>query len=389
MSDDPSSTYRGFRSQALYVLHRLLTDPDRAGLVFRPEGDEDLAIYDRQGVLIEAIQVKDHSSPLALSDLNYKTDQGFFGRLRNRIAKVPDCKTRIAMYGPLGPELLGAIEGEDKPRRDVVRKIKSGLKWRNEGEIADALQRLKGNVERLDRGKLTKEIEERLEGTAIGGDIAAAMDLLMYWVFDASERSRDITEKLFVGKIQEIGDFLVQSRNFSAEWGTSIHPVRTEEIQPERRAELVAEYRSGRDARFEHILANADAPRQDLLSEIREGFAKHLVIVVRGTAGQGKSSLGWRYLHDLCADGLRFQIRILESQAQAMRIASALGIHVRKLQLPATVFIDVLPSTVGWAELAIELSRFGIRALVCVREEDFLRGGRSRKFPARLESVLR
>ena len=78
MADDPSATYRGFRSQALYVLHRLLHDQDGADLVFRPEGDEDLAVYDSCGVQIEAVQIKDFSAALALSHFKPASEQGFF-----------------------------------------------------------------------------------------------------------------------------------------------------------------------------------------------------------------------------------------------------------------------------------------------------------------------
>src|SRR5439155_93553 len=46
-----SSTYRGYRKQALYVLWRLLTDADGESRAYRPEGDEDLAIFDGAGHL--------------------------------------------------------------------------------------------------------------------------------------------------------------------------------------------------------------------------------------------------------------------------------------------------------------------------------------------------
>lgn len=44
--DDAAATLRGFRSQALYVLHRVLTDPRRWELTFISEGDEDVAVWD-------------------------------------------------------------------------------------------------------------------------------------------------------------------------------------------------------------------------------------------------------------------------------------------------------------------------------------------------------
>ena len=269
----------------------------------------------------------------------------------------------------------GAIKGQEPYQRDVIRKIRDKSGWKDKVEIAAALQDLDGHVERLDRNQLTSEIERTLKDTALGGHIEVAMDLLMYWIFDASERSRYVTERLLIEKIQAVGDFIVDSRDFSSEWGTSIKAVVSQEISEQRREELVSEYRRGLDARYEHILAGADSIRVDPLTEIKEALRKYPVVIIKGASGQGKSSLAWRFLHDYCANGLRFQIRNLESLQQAMRIVNALDSQVRKLRLPATVFLDVSPNTVGWPELVKEFSRSGIRALVCVREEDFFRGG--------------
>src|SRR5690349_19005200 len=123
MTDDASPTYRGFKSQARYVLHRLLTDPNAAQQVYRPEGAEDLAIYDSQLRLIEAVQVKDYASDLALSHLKPASDAGFFERFRVRRRDHPNCITKIASFGAIGPELGGAIAGESKHRASVVKKL--------------------------------------------------------------------------------------------------------------------------------------------------------------------------------------------------------------------------------------------------------------------------
>lgn len=67
--DSAGPALRGFRLQILYTLARL-TEPQTAlQATLCPEGIEDLAISDDQGVLREAIQVKGHTAPLTLSEL--------------------------------------------------------------------------------------------------------------------------------------------------------------------------------------------------------------------------------------------------------------------------------------------------------------------------------
>jgi hypothetical protein len=86
-----------------------LTDADRDSRAYRPEGDEDLAIFGGAGDLHEVVQVKDYSSPLALSDFKPESCDGFFARMAKRRAEYPSCQVFLASFGPLGPELEGAF----------------------------------------------------------------------------------------------------------------------------------------------------------------------------------------------------------------------------------------------------------------------------------------
>lgn len=78
-SSGSQAAFRGYYSQTLYILHRVLSGSN--DFVFQPEKEEDLAIFDNNGDLIEVVQVKDYSSPLTLSDLG----NDFFNRCRNYI----------------------------------------------------------------------------------------------------------------------------------------------------------------------------------------------------------------------------------------------------------------------------------------------------------------
>jgi len=89
------SAYYGYRWQFTYTLHRILSSTENQGnLVFQPEGDEDLAIYNTSGELLEAIQVKTEPD-LKLSSLSNNDSQkeSFFRRAVERIKKHPQAKT--------------------------------------------------------------------------------------------------------------------------------------------------------------------------------------------------------------------------------------------------------------------------------------------------------
>lgn len=76
------AAWKGFTSQTLYIANRLICDND--GYEFYPEDVEDLIIRNN-GVVIEAVQIKNISSDLSISSLSStKTSQngdGMFKRI--------------------------------------------------------------------------------------------------------------------------------------------------------------------------------------------------------------------------------------------------------------------------------------------------------------------
>lgn len=60
------AAWKGFSSQTLYIASRLISD--KGGYEYYPEDIEDLVIK-KDGVVIEAVQVKNVSADLTLSSL--------------------------------------------------------------------------------------------------------------------------------------------------------------------------------------------------------------------------------------------------------------------------------------------------------------------------------
>lgn len=370
-----SATYRGYRNQALYVLARLTTDANSEQRIYRPEGAEDLAVFDSSQRLIEVVQVKDYSSDLALSHFKPSRPDGFFARFKRRRIDHPNCVTRLASFGPLGPEFSGAISGDASHRKSVVRKLHCEKSPITDVEASEMLDALRGQIERPVASDLRAAVLAKLEGTIAGGHAQSTLDLLMYWVFDASEGQRDLTRAGLLLQLERIGAYLAALRDSSQEWGISVRPVRHVTLTQEDTDRLRHEYRQGVQAQWEHILADADCRRAERLAEIHRQLQSRPILIVRGASGQGKSSLGWRYLHDYCAEGLRFHVRLIEGREHALRVANALRAHVTRLRLQAVVFLDLSPADTGWPDLVRELALAGLKVLVTVREEDFHRAG--------------
>jgi len=154
---------------------------------------------------------------------------------------------------------------------------------------------------------------------------------------------------------------------------TNIVPFKNESVSEGQKERLVTQYRQGVQAQWKHILADADYPRRSLLDEIHRKIDSSGVVIVRGALGQGKSTLGWRYLRDYGVEGLRFHVRKIRDSDHAYQVANVLTGHVKNLCIPALVYFDVSPQNGDWTGLAREFALEGIKLLVTVREEDFPR----------------
>jgi hypothetical protein len=375
MPDDPSATYRGYRKQALYVLWRLLTDAEIDARSYRPEGEEDLAVFDAAGVLVEAVQVKDHEAPLTFSDFKPHSPVGFFARMKRRKQEHPSCRHLLASFGPLGAELDSAVAGVGSHRTAVAAKLHQGNSAILQSEAETFLEALKGNVTHPEEPRLREEIIASLSRTIVSVHPDTAIELLQYWIFEASEQRRTLTRTALLQQLQRIGDYLAVLRDHSAEWMVALRPLTGEAPSAEERERCRREYRRGVQAQWGHILTEADCPRPQRLAELHEKMMQHAAVVVRGASGQGKSSLAFRYLHDYCVEGLRFHVRFVEGRQHAARVANALRGHVQGLRLRAVVLLDLSPSDTGWVELVWQLTEIGLKVLVTVREEDFRRAG--------------
>ena len=98
------AAWKGFSSQTLYIASRLISD--KGGYEYYPEDIEDLVIK-KDGVVIEAVQVKNVSADLTLSSLastkTSKGGDGFFNRMCSLHNQNPSFRCiKVVYFNELG-----------------------------------------------------------------------------------------------------------------------------------------------------------------------------------------------------------------------------------------------------------------------------------------------
>jgi len=174
------AAYKGYRTQALYTLNRILTSQQQ-GIFFQPEKYEDLTVYEDKGKILEAIQVKDLSSNLTLSNFSPEKPDSFFRRTLTLIKEYPGIKITIISFGPIGPEMTKAWAGEPRFQKDVTTKLsKNGFSSNDTMLLFQNIEILKAN-----EAELEDQILSFLKNSLAGGDPRNAFDLLHYWLYIA------------------------------------------------------------------------------------------------------------------------------------------------------------------------------------------------------------
>lgn len=368
---DATPAYRGYRLQTLYTLARILEPDESTNLVFQPEGAEDLAVWDINDRLLEAVQAKAYSANLTLSLLSPEKADSFIYRANSLLSDYPETRIRIASFGDVGNELLQATQENGQERQRVARKI-AKHQFLSEANAQRLLNQLQ--IVSVVESELEERVFVALQGLCTGIDPVPAFEMLNFWLYICSEKKSKITRSDVIQRINDVGRFIAERNAHHSEWFRSIFPIESYEVNTQAREQLSDEFYRGISARYDHILAGVDKPRIRKLDEIAQKFKEKQVVIVHGASGQGKTAIAYRYLHDFFPEQWRFQVRLIENRQQALNIATALSGQAKALEIPVAVYLDVSPSDVGWDELIKQLSSHkNIQILVSVREEDFRR----------------
>jgi len=367
-SSGAKAALEGYRKQALYTLACILHS-DAQNLIFQPEGTEDLAVY-RGEHLLRTIQVKAYSDNLTLSSFTPGKPGSFFHRVTDHAAD-DDLEIEVVSFGPIGAEIEGAWTGNEQHCASVRAKL-LGHKFSNV-QIDTLFNRLQW--QKVDEESLQRQVFDFLRDSAAGGDPETAFDLLTIWVYFAAEKRQRITYSELIDKINAIGTYNAERAAYHQEWGNSIIPIKDAPVDSDQNEQLAREFYKGISTRYSHILAGFDVPRHDKLDAIEQAFSSDThVVIVHGASGQGKTTLALRFLHDYVPEQWRYSIRYLQDKIQIARVANALAGHLRVVNAPLYLHLDVSPRDHEWPELVKNLlDEKNIRLLITIREEDLAR----------------
>ncbi|MDR0912945.1 MAG: hypothetical protein LBM96_10135 [Methanobrevibacter sp.] len=356
------ATFRGFRTQTLYILHRIITESEKFD--FLPENIEDLDVFFENN-LHESVQVKNYTENLVLSHLDPVKGGSILKRIEDRYLNGITPKTKIISFGPLGPELKIGFSSESNERNALIKKLDK------KGFDENIINVFFENIEfvEVNEDELYQDIIDYLKETHIGFDSNDTLDLLMNWIYNLSEKQEQLNKMSLVKKLNNIGDYLKNISSFLDEYGLSVNQLKPsyEEIDY---SILKEEYSIGSHARYEHILNNLDIIRTEKLEEMSSKIREKKVLIVHGASGQGKSTVAYRFLHNYCPNALTYTIK--SKNRDSLKIINTLNSISKSIDDKIVLFIDVEPEDIGWVDIVKETyfyKKFDV--LVTIREEDW------------------
>lgn len=356
------SALRGYRTQFLYSLYRILLDYDKE-YIFDVEGDfEDLDILDNKNNYIEVIQVKNKTGVLSFSDLFSKKDS-FFKRSLRLINQSENAKIKIVSFSKVSDELIdiNKLKKKLKKKKFKDNAIESILLHYQKPEIVDELE-------------LTNKILTKLKETNLFTDSKVALELLLFWVYKSGEKQNGISGTNLIDDLNGIGKFLSEKTALHSHFGNTIIPLNSKSIDATDINQLGKGFYYGISANYEHILANLDVVRTEKLDLINNAFNKNNIVFIQGASGQGKSTLAYRYLHDFLDDNAVYELKISANLNEVYEIINSLNSLCKGLKFPITVYFDVQPQYVYWNEILKELSnKTNLHFLITIRQEDWNR----------------
>lgn len=365
------AAWKGFSSQTLYISSRLISDKN--GYEYYPEDVEDLVVK-KDGVVVEAVQVKNISADLTLSSLaatkTSKGGEGFFNRMCSLHAQNPSFhRIKVVYFNTLGVELQEMQSGKAVTKKALTKKLvdKHGLSESEAVWLIDSLCFEKVNLDDLDLNIQT-QISDYVP---VMSAPALAKDLLIQYISVLSKSKGYTTIKMWQDKIHEIGTNIAAIDGFYKEYNKSL--VRLSELQLNGDNEqLKQEYLQGVSAHPTHIRNNLDFKRNYWIGEIQAVINSKGVAILKGVSGQGKSTLCYRYLIDTYPEGCVFCVRSIANEGQAQNLVTALD-GLGKYNKNLIIYIDVQPGETLWAFLLQELQSRGlsIPVLISIRDEDY------------------
>ena len=300
-----SDTLRGFRTQFLYTIHRVVTDCDSECL-YVPEGVEDLDIK-KGGQIIETVQVKNYKDKVNPSNLfSPSRTTSFFRRALETLSNNNEATIRLVSFSNVSSELQDAFSLNKYLTKSKEKDIKKKAKLISNSYCVNI----------VDEDSLYDEIVYVLKQKFPAFNPDKELRYLLQWVYENAEHNIEFT---YIDLIKEINSYYsFENRQTHAlnELGLRIIPLFQESSDLDVEV-LKKGFYSGLSAKSEHVLLDLDVPRPDKMESIKSAFKEQNVVIINGASGQGKSVLSYRYIKENCA--LAYEISTLKMQMELWR----------------------------------------------------------------------
>lgn len=354
-----SDTLRGYRTQFLYTLYRIISPNNSGKEVFRPEGIEDLDILVDDNV-VESIQVKNHKSGLLgyahLSSNAHTTS--FFSRGIKTLRKYPQAKLKVFSFNDVDDDLSQKTLLSSKLKHDKYTRFSSN-------DINSLLNAFEVKIRT--ENSLYEEIVAILKQRFPSFNPENEIKLLTQWIYNAAEEGKLLTYSGLVDVREQYVTFNNQQASVLSEYGLTV--IKLEQVTGISQDNIKEEFYNGVSARLYHIQAGLDIIREQKLLQIKNAFTNSNVVILHGQSGQGKSTLAYRYINDYCP----FAYEIKNSNdGNISRVIATLSALAKDLPWKIVLYLDVIPSNTEWVQVVKEFANYeNVQCIITIRQEDW------------------
>ncbi len=362
-----TAALRGYRTQFLYSLHKILATLGD-GFSYRPEGYEDLDIYNEQGKLVEVIQVKNLKSGVLISDILSSNKTSFIKRGLQLISKTESVKLTLVSFTSISTEITDIIRSANPTKESKIIK--------DYHLIPNQWQSLKKqfSTEIVNEDILYAECLSNFKSLFELVDPEVTLELLLYWIALCAEKGEVITRASLIKRAEASNEYIKEKASVIATSGTYLKPLHLPKATLVGDRLLADEYYSGISARHEHIIAGLDVPRGEALQQLTAAFYASNIVVLHGASGQGKSSLAYRYIQDQRSSQLVYELILQDDYTITSQVIRSVQSISRGLNMAVLFLINVMPATVHWVRIVREFAAAAnINFLITVREDDWHR----------------
>lgn len=357
---------RGYRTQFVYSLYYILSTFSKE-LVFRLEGEEDLDVLDSNGQLLYAIQLKNLSKPITLSDILSDHKTSFIKRFLNKYSTAIPI---LVSYGEISQELKNWKEHKDS----ISEKEKSFLKKYKISADEWKLVKSKTQFTKINEEDISEKIEKLIKSNFPEVDPIPTIGFLLNWLQFIAEKQYPITTKDFYSKIQDFAKYITERISIHNQYNIVLKPLHKVSIENVNQTLLEKEFYNATLTRYEHILLGLDVNREKYLETINDDLKKNNTVILKGASGQGKTTLLYGYVYKYVNDWLSYELKIQQDIITTQQSIQAIASISKKLEIPIVFMINVNPNSTDWLQIIKESAHLNhIKFLVAIRNEDWYR----------------